>query len=395
MTHGLKALLCLLAVTCCAPFVYGEQTIEVGDHAALQAAVRKATPGTHIRIRPGNYARGIYATDLKGTPDQPIVIEGADPDRPPLFEGGNEAWHLSDCCHLTLRNIALRGQSGNGINIDDAGTMDTPTHHIRLERLHVTDVGPKGNCDAIKLTGLDDFLVDDCLIEGWGGQSVDLVGCHRGQIQRCTFRGKSGFSQHTGIQTKGGSCQIDIQRCLFWNVGDRAVNIGGSTGLQFFRPQGTLYEAKDIRVQGCVFVGSEAPLAFVGVDGAEVRYNTIYRPKKWVMRILQETTAKGFVPCRNGLFERNLIVYRLAEVRSIANIGSHTEPDSFRLVDNLWYCEDWPEASRPALPVRETGGVYNVNPKLANPAAGQFVPQNPLATAFGYAAFEDQPTAGR
>ena len=32
-------------------------------------------------------------------------------------------------------------------------------------------------------------------------------------------------------------------------------------------------------------------MAFVGVDGSVVRYNTIYRPEKWVVRILQENTA--------------------------------------------------------------------------------------------------------
>ena len=30
-------------------------------------------------------------------------------NRPPLFEGGKVAWQLSDCAHLVLRNIAVRG----------------------------------------------------------------------------------------------------------------------------------------------------------------------------------------------------------------------------------------------------------------------------------------------
>jgi hypothetical protein len=139
-----------------------------------------------------------------------------------------------------------------------------------------------------------------------------MVGCHRGLIEGCRFLGREGFSQATGPQTKGGSSEIVIRRCLFVDAGQRAVNLGGSTGMAYFRPPGARYEARDITVEGCVFVGSQAPIAFVGVDGATVRYNTIYRPSRWVMRILQETTEPGFPPCRNGRFEHNLIVFRAA-----------------------------------------------------------------------------------
>ena len=38
------------------------------------------------------------------------------------------------------------------------------------------------------------------------------------------------------------------------------------------------------------------PVAFVGVDGATVRHNTIYRPRRWGLRILQENRAAGLRP---------------------------------------------------------------------------------------------------
>jgi hypothetical protein len=126
----------------------------------------------------------VWAANLQGTVQQPIVIEGSDEKNPPLFEGGTEAWHLSACAYLTLRNIAVRKQTGNGINIDDGGTYETPAHHITLEKLHVADIGPQGNHDAIKLSGVDDFVVRDCTVEGWGGQAVDMVGCHQGLIEK-------------------------------------------------------------------------------------------------------------------------------------------------------------------------------------------------------------------
>src|SRR5207302_456185 len=103
--------------------------------------------------------------------------------------------------------------------------------------------------------------------------------------------------------------QVSIRGCKFEEAGDRGVNIGGSTGVPFFRPAlasipaNGRYEAKDIRVEACTFRGSNAPFAFVGVDGAIVRYCTVFHPHKWVLRILQETQMEGFVPSRNGVFE--------------------------------------------------------------------------------------------
>mgnify|MGYP006193671343 CR=1 FL=1 len=41
-------------------------------------------------------------------------------------------------------------------------------------------------------------------------------------------------------------------------------------------------------------------VAFVGVDGATFRHNTIYRPTKWVLRILQESQEPRFVRTRDA-----------------------------------------------------------------------------------------------
>ena len=363
------------------------EPVRVTDDASLRAALREAAAGTVIRLAPGRYQPGVFADNLQGTPERPIVIEGEDAARPPLFEGGKVGWQLSDCAHLVLRNIAVRGQQVNGINIDDGGSYDTPSQHLVLDKLQISEIGPRGNFDGIKLSGVDDFVVRDCAFDGWGGQAIDMVGCHRGAIEDCTFQGREGFSQDAGPQTKGGSSQIAIRGCLFVNAGGRAVNVGGSTGLAYFRPRGARYEAKDILVEGCVFAGSQAPVAFVGVDGAVVRYNTFFRPDKWVLRILQETTEPGFAACRNGRFERNLIVFRRAGVAIQVNIGPHTSPETFVFADNLWYCEDRPQASRPDLPAAETGGVYGIDPQVADLEQNRLRPQNPQAAQYGASAW--------
>ena len=84
-----------------------------------------------------------------------------------------------------------------------------------------------------------------------------------------------------------------VSRCKFENAGARAVNLGGSTGLEFFRPEVGKFQAEEIEVRDCVFQGSEAAVAFVGSRAGKVHHNLIVRPGKWVLRILQEQPVPG------------------------------------------------------------------------------------------------------
>ncbi len=102
-------------------------------------------------------------------------------------------------------------------------------------------------------------------------------------------------------------------------------------------------------MEDCVFVGGSAAVSFVNIGGAIFRHNTIVRPRNWVLRILQETREPGFVPSRNGVFERNLIVFR-SDLRDMVNVGPATAAETFRFMENWWCCEDRPERSQPRLP---------------------------------------------
>ncbi|GIV18458.1 MAG: hypothetical protein KatS3mg023_0209 [Armatimonadota bacterium] len=351
------------------------QVTRVHNVSQLRQAIRNARPGDTILLASGEYEGGLFFENVHGAPGKPIVIAGEKPDNPPVIRGGGECLHLSKVSHIEIRHLVLAGARYNGLNIDDGGHYDSPAHHIVLQGITVRDIGPEGNCDGIKLSGVTDFRVEGCTVERWGdgGQGIDMVGCHRGLIAGCTLRfvDDKGY----GVQAKGGCTGITVRRCRFEHAGARAMQIGGSTGLQFFRPPlktgGEHAEARNITVEGCTFIGSTAAVSFVGVNGATVRFNTIYRPKRWAIRILQETRAEGFVPCRNGRFTDNLIVFRSDEwFEGGVNIGPFTAPDTFTFARNWWYCEDAPERSKPTLPTPEREGVYGVNPRLRAPEKG-------------------------
>jgi hypothetical protein len=59
----------------------------------------------------------------------------------------------------------------------------------------------------------------------------------------------------------------------------------------------------------------------------------------------------------------NTFVFERAKVREEVNIGPGTAPETFKFENNRWFAEDTPEASKPKLPVAETGGSYGVRPE--------------------------------
>lgn len=351
---------------------------QVDSLPALVEAARAAKPGDRIVLASGVYEGSLHLDRLRGEEGRPIIIAGADPANPPTIRGRAQCVHLTAPAWVTVEHLVLERATGNGINVDDGGDHAAPAVGVTLRHLRVRDIGPEGNCDAIKLSGLARFTVDDCTIERWGrgGSGIDMVGCTDGLVRGCTFIGGGEPARprgSNGVQMKGGTRDVAVRDCRFEHAGSRALNIGGSTGLQFFRPGPRGYEAAAITVEGCTILGSDAAVAFVGVDGATVRFNTIYHPARWAIRILQETRAEGFVPCRGGVFTDNIVVFDVPAARN-PNIGDATSPETFSFARNVWYCDTNPAGSKPSLPTPEQGGMYGIDPRLKDPARGDFNP---------------------
>ncbi|HVJ69603.1 MAG TPA: right-handed parallel beta-helix repeat-containing protein, partial [Caulifigura sp.] len=223
----LSALLGLaVAAGSAAPCVCGAE-MRVSNRAEFSQALRDARAGDHILVAAGIYAGGLSHTGLVGTKDQPIVIAAADPAQPPVIKGGGGGLHLSSPAHVVLRDLVIRDATGNGLNIDDGGSAGS-AHDVVLQRLVVENIGPEGNRDGIKVSGLDRFRVEKCAVSRWGsgGSAIDMVGCHNGVITDCRFFDVTSDGAN-GVQAKGGSHDIVIRRNRFENAGGRGVNAGG------------------------------------------------------------------------------------------------------------------------------------------------------------------------
>ncbi|HKK88462.1 MAG TPA: right-handed parallel beta-helix repeat-containing protein [Saprospiraceae bacterium] len=369
-TFGIYCGICLLLLLS-SSFDAACQILEVGTgktYDSIQAAANDAIPGDTILVDGGSYAGGMLIQNLEGTPEAWITIKPRSGEEV-IIEGGNNSIQFSQVAYLHVIGLTATGQRANGMNIDDGGSFDTPSHHLRIENCTFRDMGANGNNDLLKMSGIDSFWVEKCLFLNGadGGSGLDMVGCHEGFIRECRFENMG----NNGIQAKGGTQHIRIERNTFKNAGLRNINLGGSTGLAFFRPRDAPFEAADLQVYANVFIGGWAGLAYVGCTRVEVANNTFYYPENWVFRILQETVdTNRFVSCGNNNFTNNMVVY--GDVNRDVNIGANTRPESFTIDYNLWYKPDHPDFTGPQLPVNGPSNLIQVDPLLQNPLSEDF-----------------------
>lgn len=379
--------------------------------ASIAAAAHAARPGAAIRVHSGRYQGGQWVENLRGSAGAPIWLGGAPGEEPPLIEGGGEGLHLVRPAYVVLHDLVVQDARHNGINCDDGGDYADPTaaHHLVFRGLAVHDIGGTGNEDCLKLSGVRDFLVVDSRFAACGGggsgSGIDLVGCHRGAIVRNHFRDHSA----NAVQVKGGSSEIEIRRNWMERAGQRAVNMGGSTGAAYFRPPLSTgspnAEARRVQLVANVIIGGLTPFAFVGCVDCLAAHNTIINPERWSLRILQETVSSAdyvFEPCSRGRVLNNLFYFSRRQVATDVNIGPNTAPDTFTFRHNLWYAWDDPGRSQPVLPVTEVGAVIGRDPKLdvqyaigpESPAFSAGLPGLGIRADFRGNCYRDPPSIG-
>lgn len=78
----------------------------------------------------------------------------------------------------------------------------------------------------------------------------------------------------------------------------------------------------------------------------------------------QESADPRFRPCRDGVFEKNLVVLG-PEVTTVVNVGPGTAPETFQFRGNAWFQAGSDRA--PTLPSEEQEGVHGVDPVLEDP----------------------------
>ncbi len=368
-------LFCLLTFVCHGVLHHplSGRTLYVGpsdEFTSIVAGVQAAQPGDSVIVRSGEWPGGNFLTNVRGSAEARIHLLGESGEGEVIISGGTEAMHISNPAWLHISGFVFEGQRGNGVNIDDGGDDTTPAQQVEIERCVFRNIDADGNNDLLKLSGLDNFSVRQCtFINGAaGGSGIDMVGCHQGVIEGNTLVNLGA----SGIQAKGGTQFITIRRNRFDEAGARAVNLGGSTGLAFFRPIDAPFEAADLYVYANIFSGSEAPIAYVGCVRVEVVNNTIFRPGKWVFRVLQESVdPQRFVLNGDNVFSNNLVVVD-ARLSTVVNIGPNTRPESYTIDYNLWFNTDYPDMFELEDIIFDAHSVWAMDPQFENVSEQNF-----------------------
>lgn len=364
--HSLRLLTALALFVLGLPLIATTLNVGAGKtYPTIQSAILQAQPGDTVLIHPGTYTTSTYIVEKSGTFGVNIVIRGVSQSSV-IIEGPSSSMQFVDCSYVTVENLTMRGQKGNALMFDDGGTYDSPSRFITVRDIVFEDMEGASNVNTnfLKMAGVDDFFIISCQFDRGPVKSlcIDLVGCHEGYIRNCILRGTT----DGGIQAKGGSQDIEIISNTFENCGDRGINIGGSTGLPFFRPADATFEASNIYVYTNTFVGCRASIAIAGAVNSEVVHNTIVNPTAWPFRILQESVDPNrFEACGNNLIRNNIIVFRNT-LNAHFNVGPNTAPETFTVSHNLWYNSDVPSRSNENIaPVMETMSVYGEDPLFA------------------------------
>lgn len=343
-------------------FAQAPRTLYVGPghYSSFAELAPEVRSGDYIVVLPGVYPGGATLRDLYN-----VTITGSDSGRS-VIEGGKEALHLIDPNLLRVENIVFRNQTENCVNVDDGGSYDTPARSVHFVGCRFEGISATGNNDLLKMSGVDRVVIYDCVFQNGSpeGSMIDLVGCHEVHIMSNIFSNAGS----NAIQVKGGSELVLITRNRFLDGGKRAINIGGSTGLEYFRPLDAPYEAQHVTVFANLFRGGETAFAFVTASECCAAHNTILYPTKWVFRMLQETSDPRFIKCRSIAFSNNIIVLDDRAANPSINIGPGTQPEATYFASNMWYHSSNPQWLGPNLPTAEARMFLGIDPLLRDPA---------------------------
>ena len=268
--------------------------------------------------------------------------------------------------------------------------------------------GP-GTCSprhCLKISGLENFEIKNCVFTGMELCGIDAVGCHDGYIHDNIFRdGKTTSGEYgNGITVKGGSRDILIEKNLFLRLNCYGVQIGQTTGIDFLRPpaceldaDGDImnYEAKHIDVFRNLFVHVSNPITWCNAIGGRVYHNTFYTPRNSgelygtgrMFKIWMLVSSWGgctAIACQGGEFKNNIIYHGLGDTYPYSNRilwvqNAGTLPETFEFSNNLWYCPDDPAVSEPDWDLIES--TYGTTPQHSDNHTGDPLFTNPDPSA--------------
>lgn len=257
MAHILRRLESILVLVLTAPALCAAATIEVTPSDNWRAVMQGLDPGDILIMHGGTYANSsLFAVQLSGTAQAPIIIRAAAGEQPHLlfngtnqniiniensahlvidgieFSGGSRGIRLTASSDITIRNSHVHHTAANAISANDDGSV-----YARLKFLHNEIDHTGGNGEGFYLgCNNDTCRMHDSLIAGnyihhLDGPTVDQgdgIEIKTGSYANVVRDNVIHDVAYPGIMvyhTHGNGAANLIERNLIWNSGDNGIQV--------------------------------------------------------------------------------------------------------------------------------------------------------------------------
>lgn len=306
-----------LVITACGfalPASFGASALAVQRLVApgqeWQTLAPDIKPGDQIILMPGRHRPAVFES-LVGQPGRPITIRSADPANPSEIQAEQEGLRINRAAHLVVKDLNINQATVNGICLGEPGDSPEPGHvssNIQLRNIGVFRTGPRGQRHGLLIARSSEVHIENCRIEGWGGSGIELVACRDVTVRRCRLKGLDDHGQINGIRVRAASQRVQIEQCRLEDAGQCALSAGGLSDLREFQPpitssaaSGSACEASQVQMENCTIVGGQIAIAFINANDCLARNNTIVRPRRCVMALLDQHDDPRISPGRRNV----------------------------------------------------------------------------------------------
>ncbi len=210
---------------------------EIQPGQSFEAAVESLQPGDTLVVHAGVYAdSGRISITVKGTPEQPVVVRGAEGEARPLITrppgaAVQNTINIEGASYLTLRGLEITGNGGDGIN------LNSNPSYVTLEDLeiHDVDVGINYRSDMHHIVARYNHIYDTG-VNGGTGEGF-YVGCNYGTcvvqdsvIEYNWIHDTLRASQGDGIEIKNGSHSNIVRNNVIYDTKYPCILLYGTQG---------------------------------------------------------------------------------------------------------------------------------------------------------------------
>ncbi len=213
----------------------------------IQAAVDKATAGTAVMVKAGEYHENVkLPNEAPGTADNPIwliSVDGPQAAKVVAVDQTVSTIYGDGTDNFVVQGFEIEGGL-RGIQFSQEGRdFANLVKNVLVKDNVIHDTTD----DGIKIGQADNAYAIGNTVYNVAGEGIDFLAVNNGFISYNEVY--NARSSAAAIFAKGGSTGVLIDHNYVHDipVGD-GISIGGQTGAKFFRPGFTTYEAKDVIV---------------------------------------------------------------------------------------------------------------------------------------------------